>query len=170
MQQRVQFVVSLIVCAITSAASGQTDPPLEQEPRDFLFLAKHGVLMEGGPALINGNIGVNDPDGLLKVGAKNTINGHVIAHRIIFGTGSKITTCEFNVASGVDPHTVCTTIISPVNPPLPIVAWPPFPVPPGPRVRQHSAGPEGARRHDDAPSRRVLSGSSGRPWRHAHAR
>lgn len=126
MQTRAVLVAYLMLCPLTSVAYGQGDPGAG----DFLFLAKRSVMMENGPAVINGNIGVNDPDGLLKIGATNTINGHVIAHRIIFGTGSRVTTCEFDVSSGIDPRNVCGTIVSPVNPPLPIVAWPPFPVPP----------------------------------------
>jgi hypothetical protein len=116
-------LVGALVFALPAAA-------ITEGGRDFLLLAKRSVLLENGPVVINGNIGVNDPDGVLKVGAKNTINGHVVAHRIIFGTGAKVTTCEFDVSSGVNPRDVCTTMISPVNPPLPIVAWPPFPVPP----------------------------------------
>lgn len=116
------LVVAIAVVAVTTATA--------DDARDFLFLARRSVQLEGGPAVIDGNIGVNDPEGLLKVGARNTINGHVVAHRIIFGTGSRVATCEFDVSSGVDPADVCTTIISPVNPPLPLVVWPPFPVPP----------------------------------------
>jgi len=109
---------------------------------DYILLAKTQILMENsadcdplpantlGCMILTGNIGVSDPNGLLRIGANNIINGTATAHHIAFGTNSHITKCVFDVASGVDPATVCDTVVTPAPAgTFPIVAaWPPGPL------------------------------------------
>jgi hypothetical protein len=111
---------------------------------DYILLGRIQILMENsadcdplpantlGCMILTGNIGVSDPNGILKIGANNIINGTVTAHHIAFGTNSHVTECRFDVSSGVDPATVCGTIVSPLPAgTLPIVAaWPPGPLGP----------------------------------------
>jgi hypothetical protein len=109
---------------------------------DYILLGRIQILMENsadcdplpantlGCLILTGNVGVSDPNGTLKIGANNIINGTVTAHHIAFGTNSHVTECRFDVSSGVDPATVCGTIVSPLPAgTLPIVAaWPPGPL------------------------------------------
>jgi hypothetical protein len=109
---------------------------------DFIILGKSNILMENsadceplpintlGCMILNGNVGVSDPNGTLHIGANNVINGTATANHIFFGTNSHITKCVFNVSSGVNPATVCDTVVTPVPAgTLPIVAaWPPGPL------------------------------------------
>src|SRR5688572_5516127 len=93
---------------------------------DFVLYGKNAVKMEDGPTVINGNVRVNEPGGLLRIGAFNVINGTASADRMFFGTNAKVDVCEFNTSTGGNPNAVCGTILP--FAPLP-VAWPPEPVP-----------------------------------------
>jgi len=133
------MLVALCALALVSPAGAVTVNGVE-----FIILGKSKILMENsadceplpantlGCMILNGNVGVSDPNGLLHIGSFNVINGTATAHEIFFGTNSHITKCVFDVSSGVNPASVCDTIVTPIPAgTLPIVAaWPPGP--PGP--------------------------------------
>src|SRR5262245_61369969 len=123
------FVACTFVAPANAANIGGTD---------FALFGKTAVKMEDSAAnpaspgflKIEGNVGVNDVGGLLRIGKNNIITGTAIADNIFFGQGASVGTCVFNNSTGVDPATVCGTIVSPAPAgTFPIVAWPPLAVP-----------------------------------------
>lgn len=100
---------------------------------DYTFLAKRTILMEQGPTVINGNIGVSDPDGRLQIGSHNTIKGTTTANNTIFGSFSLTSLCQYNVKSGAAPSAtfpICLATVTPLPAGLlPLVPnWPPGPL------------------------------------------
>jgi hypothetical protein len=100
---------------------------------DYVLFGKTAVKMEDGPIVINGNVGVNDVGGLLRIGAHNKIFGTATADNMFFGTGAEVDVCKYNTSTGGNPVAVCGNIPPDPNPPgagpFPIVAWPPQAVP-----------------------------------------
>jgi hypothetical protein len=94
---------------------------------DYVLFAKTAVLMQPGPLIFVGNIGVNDAGGLLRVGARNLVLGTVTADRLRLGVAALADTCEFNTPLGGDPATACGTQASAALPLSP--TWPPFAIP-----------------------------------------
>jgi hypothetical protein len=139
LMKRIAIGTLLILCALAlvTPASAVTVNGVE-----YVILAKSKVLMENsadceplpantlGCMIINGNVAVSDPNGILHIGSNNIINGTATANHIFFGTNSHITECRFNTSSGVDPLTVCDSVVTPLPAnTLPIVAaWPPGPL------------------------------------------
>src|SRR5262249_38867638 len=93
---------------------------------DYTLFAKTTIKMEDGNTTIDGNVGVNDVGGFLRIGAQNKITGTATADKIFFGTGSTVGHCEFNTSAGGHPAASCAT---PAPAPRPVTAWPPLPVP-----------------------------------------
>ena len=139
MLKRIALGTLLVLCALVLVTPAGA---VTVNGVDYILLGRIQILMENsadcdplpantlGCMILTGNIGVSDPNGTLKIGANNIINGTATAHSIFFGTNSHITKCVFDVASGVDPATVCGTVVTPVPAgTLPIVAaWPPGPL------------------------------------------
>jgi hypothetical protein len=94
---------------------------------EYVIFGKTAVKMEDGAFTIQGSVGVNDPGGLLRVGAQNTITDKATADNMFFGSGSSVANCQFNHSTGGNPGVVCGT--QGPTPPLPLTAWPPLPVP-----------------------------------------
>ena len=94
--------------------------------QDFALLAQNQINLTNGPITINGNVGVNNPGGLLKLGGINVeIDGTAISDSTILNTGSTINgTLETNHLSGNG----TATSVQPA-PPLPFAN--PFPSVPG---------------------------------------
>jgi hypothetical protein len=90
---------------------------------DYVLLANKRIGMESGPTVITGNVGVNDPNGILDIGAGVRIIGLARAHKIDAGQGALIDSCQFDIKVGLG---VCTASSSPF---VPIVAWPPLGTP-----------------------------------------
>jgi hypothetical protein len=123
MRRRFFLGTLALLCALAFVVPAQA---ITINGTDFVLFAKTTIKMEDGPTVINGNVGVNDVGGLLRIGAGNTINGIAIADRMFFGSGAKVTDCEFNTSTGGNPSAVCGTQSPAV---LPITSWPPSPVP-----------------------------------------
>ena len=123
MLNRIALGTLLVLCALALVTPAGA---VTVNGVDYILLGRIQILMENsadcdplpantlGCMILTGNIGVSDPNGTLKIGANNIINGTATAHHIAFGTNSHITKCVFDVASGVDPATVCDTIVTPV--------------------------------------------------------
>lgn len=95
---------------------------------EYAIFGKTTVKMEDGAfTQIQGNVGVNDVGGLLRVGAQNSILGKAVSDTMFFGSGSSVTDCLFNTSTGGNANAVCGTQAA--TPPLPLGAWPPLPVP-----------------------------------------
>lgn len=115
----------------------------------YVILAKSSILMENsadcdplpantlGCMIINGNVGVSDLLGTLKIGSHNIINGTAApgdfaatAHSIIFGSFSQVAECRFDLPTAGAPAGVCAAELHPLPAGvLPIVAaWPPGPL------------------------------------------
>src|SRR5262245_4524655 len=113
-----------ILCAL--AFAGPADA-INIGGTDYTLFAKTNVKMKDGALLsIQGNVGVNDVGGLLRIGAANKIMGAAFADTMVFGRGAKVDNCAFNASTRGDPTAACTEISSTI---LPITAWPPVPVP-----------------------------------------
>lgn len=74
---------------------------------EFTFFAKNRIAFEQGATTVNGNVLVTSATGVVVVGAHNTINGTVTAHKITLGTGSVVATCVADIVTG--PGTCTTT-------------------------------------------------------------
>lgn len=138
MFKRIALGTLLVLCALAFVTPASA---VNVNGVEYVLLAKSQILMENskdcepvppdtlGCFIINGNVAVNDLDGIMKIGANNIINGTATANHIVFGTNSHITTCVFNTSSGVPAASVCDNIVSPIPAGvLPIAAWPPGPL------------------------------------------
>jgi hypothetical protein len=100
---------------------------------DYVLLGKSEILMEGSDLCTNpptpntglkcmyiqGNVGVSDTNGRLRVGSKNIIsnlagNATATAHNIVMASFSDIDICRYNVTSGAVPASVCGSIVTPL--------------------------------------------------------
>jgi hypothetical protein len=150
MRNRIAFGILVALCALafsTPASAAVVNGV------DYLLLAKNQILMENSDKCPNpppnptalhcmflqGNVGVSDPNGRIRIGANNIISNAagtatVTAHEIVFGSFSKVDICRFDISSGADPLTVCGTIVSPLPAgTLPLFAgWTPTSGPLGP--------------------------------------
>jgi hypothetical protein len=111
------FLLLFSPCLLTDTASA-----IVVNGQDFALLAQNQINLSNGPITINGNVGVNNPGGLLKLGGINVeINGTAISDFTILNKGSRINgTLKTNHLNG----TGTATTIQPA-PPLPFVT--PFP-------------------------------------------
>lgn len=139
MRNRIALGILVALCALALVTPANA---VNVNGVEFVLLAKSQILMENskdceplpantlGCLIIDGNVAVSDPNGLLRIGSFNIINGTATANHIVFGTGSHITTCVFNISSGVPAASVCDNIVTPIPAGvLPIVAaWPPGPL------------------------------------------
>ncbi len=96
---------------------------------EYAIFAKTNLKMEDGPLVITGDVAVNDPGGLLRIGAAGKIFGTASAAKTFFGTSSTVIDCEFNSSTGGSPGAVCGSQAPAV---VLVSAWPPAPVPPVP--------------------------------------
>jgi hypothetical protein len=114
------FVLALAAPAGTISVGGT----------EYTLLANKLIGLESGPRVIDGNVGVNDRLGTLKIGQGVTINGTATAHRIEAGSNQQTTKCVFDILVGAG-AAGCLTQESPA--PLPIVdPWPPIAIAPPP--------------------------------------
>jgi hypothetical protein len=120
MRTRFPIAVLSLFCALAVVASASA---ATINGVDYVFFAKKSILMEQGAFMdIQGNIAVNDPNGVLEIGAHNRIQGTAKANSIFRGTSSLTDRCEFNFISGPGK---CTVEVPGL--PLPIVPWPDAP-------------------------------------------
>jgi hypothetical protein len=77
---------------------------------EFLVVARDLLFLEQGVTNLVGNLIVTAQNGRLQVGRFNVVHGTVSANTIEFGNNAAIDRCEFNVALGVNPATVCNAI------------------------------------------------------------
>jgi hypothetical protein len=75
---------------------------------DCVILGKTSVKLADGVFLLDASVCVNDPGGLLRIGAHNTIR-ETIADKTFFGTGAAVDVCRFNRSTGGRPNVVCAT-------------------------------------------------------------
>ena len=117
-----------ILCAL--AFAGPADA-INIGGTDYTLFAKTNVKMKDGSLLsIQGNVGVNDVGGLLRIGASNRIMGAAFADTMVFGRGAKVDNCAFNASTRGDPTAACTEISSTILPithglqcPFPSFPW-----------------------------------------------
>lgn len=150
MFNRIALGMLLVLCAlafVTPAGAATVNGV------DYLLLGKSEILMEGSDTCTNpptpgtglkcmfiqGNVGVSDPLGRIRIGSHNIIsnaagNATVTAHEIVFGSFADIDICRFDISSGASPASVCGTIITPLPPgTLPLFSgWTPSSGPLGP--------------------------------------
>jgi hypothetical protein len=100
---------------------------------DYALFGRCKIGMENGPISIDGNVAVNEicgtQQGFLHIAINNVITGSATANNMFFGTNAQVGTCNYNNSTGGNPNAVCAAQNTPINPPLPITAWPPLPVP-----------------------------------------
>ncbi len=82
---------------------------------DFVIVGQNEIDLEQGPTEIFGNLIVASSTGTIEVGRFNIIHGTVSANTLRLGNDAQVDVCQANNFQGVDPTTVCGSII-----PLPL--------------------------------------------------
>lgn len=132
MRNRIALGTLIVLCAlafVTPAGAATVNGV------DYVLLGKSEILMEGSDTCpnppvfptplhclyIQGNVGVSDTNGRLRVGSHNIISNApapgdatATAHNIVLGSFADIDICRYNVTSGADPATVCGSVVTPL--------------------------------------------------------
>ena len=110
MQRKVIGILSLLVCSLlfampASAANIPVCGPNADGTNEFTLVGQDQAIFEGSdsPKIIQGNVLVTGPNGLVKLGKNITITGTVTAHKIEFhssGTADVQGKCVANIITG----------------------------------------------------------------------
>jgi hypothetical protein len=77
-----------------------------------------------GCMIITGNVATNEPNGRIRLGSHNIINGIMTTHNAVLASNASVTECRYVVTSGASPAVVCGTATVIPAATFPIVAWP----------------------------------------------